>query len=148
MALLFYMHLMGYCNCSADQSFTDMLSLDTILSLQLLLQFSRDFDETFQLLFPWPEDDHILSRSCSTDFYQSYSPLANRPSVETILSPQLLLQFQSILMKLSSYCSHDLKMMIFYRGHAWLIFTRVIALWQFFNSKSCLCNFSCSFQWI
>ena len=27
-------------------------SVDTILSLQLLLQFSRDFDETFQLLFP------------------------------------------------------------------------------------------------
>ena len=25
---------------------------DTILSPQLLLQFSRDFDETFQLLFP------------------------------------------------------------------------------------------------
>ena len=43
-------------------------SVDTILSLQLLLQFSRDFDETFQLLFPLPEADHILSRSCSTDF--------------------------------------------------------------------------------
>ena len=39
------------------------------------LQFSRDFDETFQLLFPWPEDDHILSRSCSVDFYQSNGPL-------------------------------------------------------------------------
>ena len=51
-------------------------------------------------------------------------------------------------MKLSSYCSHDLKMIIFYRGHARPICTRVIALWQFFNSKSCLCNSSCSFQWI
>ena len=51
-------------------------------------------------------------------------------------------------MKLSSYCSHDLKMIMFYQGHARLIFTRVIALWQFFNSKSCLCNSSCSFQWI
>ena len=40
------------------------------LSPHLLLYFSRDIDETFQLLFPWPEDDHILSRSCSTDFYQ------------------------------------------------------------------------------
>ena len=49
------------------------LSIDTILSRHLLLQFSRDFDETFQ--FPWPEDVHILSRSCSTDFYQSYGPL-------------------------------------------------------------------------
>ena len=47
--------------------------IDTILSPQLLLQFLRDFDETFQLLFPLPEDDHMLSRSCSTDFYQSYS---------------------------------------------------------------------------
>ena len=46
------------------------------LSPQLLLHFSRDIDETFQLLFPWPEDDHILSRSCSTDFYQIYGPLA------------------------------------------------------------------------
>ena len=42
-------------------------SVDTILSPQLL-QFSRDFDETFQLLFPWPEHDHVLSRSCTTDF--------------------------------------------------------------------------------
>ena len=50
-------------------------SVDTILTPQLLLQFSRDFDETFQLLFPGPEGDHILSRSCSTDFYQSYCPL-------------------------------------------------------------------------
>ena len=50
-------------------------SVDTILSPQLLLQFSRDFDETFQLLFPWPKDAHILSKSCSTDFYQSYGPL-------------------------------------------------------------------------
>ena len=51
-------------------------------------------------------------------------------------------------MKLSSYCPHDLEMIIFYRGPARLIFTRVIALWQFFNSKSCLCNSSCSFMWI
>ena len=62
--------------------------------LQLLLHFSRNMDETFQLLLPWPEDDHILSRSCSTDFYQSHGPLA------------------------------------------------------IFNSKSCLCNSSSSFQWI
>ena len=63
-----------------------------------------------------------------------------RPSVhlslDTILSPHSSYSFQGILMKLSSYCSYDLKMIIFYRGHAQLIFTRVIALWQFFNSKS------------
>ena len=39
--------------------------------------------------------------------------------------------FQGILIKLSSYCFHDLKMIIFYWGHARLIFTRVMALWQF-----------------
>ena len=30
------------------------------LSLQLLLQLSVDFSETFQLLLPWPEEDHII----------------------------------------------------------------------------------------
>ena len=61
----------------------DRPSIDTILSPQLLLQFSRDFDEAFQLLFPLPEDMH---------------------------------------------CFHYLKICIFYRGHARLIFTRVMAL--------------------
>ena len=51
-------------------------------------------------------------------------------------------------MKLCSYCCHDLKMIIFYWGHAWLIITRVMALWQIFKSKSCLCNSFCSFHWI
>ena len=56
-----------------------------------LLQFSRDFYETFQLLLPWPEDAHILSRSCSTDFYQSYGPLTIFQ--QWVLSLQLLSQF-------------------------------------------------------
>ena len=70
-----------------------------------------------------------------------------RPSVRRH-TPQLLLQFSRILMKLSSYCSHDPKMIISYRGHARLIvfFTRLIAIWQFFISKSCLCNATCHFQ--
>ena len=51
-------------------------------------------------------------------------------------------------MKLSRYCCHDLKMIIFYRGHARLIFTRVMAFKLLFNSKSCLHNSSRSFQWI
>ena len=34
-------------------------------------------------------------------------------------------------MKLSSYCSHDLKMITFYRGHAQLIF--ILELWPFNN---------------
>ena len=37
--------------------------------------------------------------------------------------------FQGILMKLSSYCFHDLKMIIFYWGHARLSFTRSMTLW-------------------
>ena len=36
--------------------------------------------------------------------------------------------FQGIFMKLSRYGCHDLKMHIFYQGHARLIFTRVMAL--------------------
>ena len=175
-------------------------SIETILSPQLL-QFSRDFDETYQLLFPWPEDDQILSRSCSTDFtrvialwqfFNSKSCLSN-----------FSCSFQWILVKPSSYCCHDLKRIILYQNQAWLLFFQsygpstvlvvlsicpsvrrhnlvsaippsvfkgfwwnfpvivlmswrwsyfsrfqVIALWQFFNSKSCLCNSSCSFQWI
>ena len=51
-------------------------SVDTILSPQLLRQFSRDFDDTFQVLLLAPEDDHILSRPCSADFYQKYGLFA------------------------------------------------------------------------
>ena len=36
--------------------------------------------------------------------------------------------FQGIFTKLSRYCCHDLKMRIFNRGHARMIFTRVMAL--------------------
>ena len=46
-----------------------------VLSLQLLLQFSLDFNDIFQLLFPWPEENHIILRSHLTAFYQSYGPL-------------------------------------------------------------------------
>ena len=69
-----------------------------------------------------------------------------RPETQSCL-PNFSYSFQGISMKLSSNCSHDLKMIIFYRGHARLIFTRVMAL-DNFNSKSCLCNSCCSFQWI
>ena len=46
-----------------------------------------------------------------------------RPSVRrhNLVSLRNSYSFQEILMKLSSYCSHDLKMIIFYRGHARLI---------------------------
>ena len=52
--------------------------------MQFLSQFSVDFSETFQLLFPGPEEDHIIRRSRLTAFYQSYDPL----SVLTILSTE------------------------------------------------------------
>ena len=37
--------------------------------------------------------------------------------------------------------SYFIKVMLYW-------FLPVIALWQFFNSKSCLCNSTCNFQWI
>ena len=55
--------------------------------------------------------------------------------------------FQGILMKLSRYCCHDLKMIICYWGIAQQI-QSCGPLTLFFYSKSCLCNSSCSFQWI
>ena len=59
-------------------------------------------------LWPFVSFSHFINRSFCLRNY-SYS-------------------FQGILMKLSSYCSHDLKMVIFYRGHAQLIFIRIMAL--------------------
>ena len=56
------------------------------LVFALLLQFSADFSETFQLLFQWSEEDHIKSRSGLTAFYQNYGPL----SVLAILSTEVL----------------------------------------------------------
>ena len=67
----------------------DRQSGDRILSPHLLLQFSRDFDETFQLLFPY--DNHVLLRLCSTDFFPELLPLTIFQ--QKVLSPQLLLQF-------------------------------------------------------
>ena len=55
-----------------------------VLSPQLLSQFPVDFRETFQLLFSWPEEDHVLPRSRLTASYQSYGPL----SVLAILSTE------------------------------------------------------------
>ena len=148
---------------------------------QLLSQFSVDFSEFFQLLFPWPEEDHIIPRSCLTTFYQSYGPLSvlailstevlvsatpptvfkgfwwNFPDIVamiwdvyilsgscstdfyqsygrlTIFSSKSCLRnsspcFQWILVKPSSYCSHDLKRIILYRGHAWPLLPE---LWPF-----------------
>ena len=57
------------------------LSVLAILSTEVLVSatpptvFKGFFYEAFQILLPRPEDAHILSRSCSTDFYQKYGPL-------------------------------------------------------------------------
>ena len=107
------------------------LSVDTILSPQLFLQFLRDYDETFQLLFPWPEDDHffwgnarlIFTRVIALwQFFNSKSCLCNSSC-----------SFQWILVNPFSYmyCCHNLKRIILYQGHTWLLFTRVMALCKF-----------------
>ena len=110
--------------------FNNCSTVSLVSTTPLTRQFSVDFSETFQLFFPRPEEDHIIPRSRLTAFYQSYGSL----SVLAILSTSgsclrnSSYSFQGILMKLSSYCSHDLKMIIFYWGHAQLIFIRVMAL--------------------
>ena len=48
--------------------------------------------------------------------------------------------FQWILMIPSSYCSHDLKRIILYCSHAWLLFTRDMALAIITIDKPCLHN--------
>ena len=88
----------------------------------------------------------LVEGDCINGFVRPSTRPSVRPSVDTILSTHLLLQFLGISMKFSSYCSHDLKVFIFNRAYARLIFTRAMTLWQFLNGKSCLCNFSRSFQ--
>ena len=51
-----------------------------------------DFCETFQLLFPRSEEDHIIPRSRLTAFYQSYGLL----SVLAILSTEVLVSATSL----------------------------------------------------
>ena len=77
------------------------------------------------------------------------------PSIQrhTILSPQLLLHFSRVFLKLSNYCSHALKI-IFYGSHAQLICTTVMILCvfqqyilSFFNCMFCLQS-SRNFHWI
>ena len=58
-------------SCSADfyQSYDPLTIVhQLVLSPQLLSQFSVDFSETFQLLFPRPDQDHIIPKSCLTAF--------------------------------------------------------------------------------
>ena len=64
-------------SCSADFYQLWPFNNFSIVSLvsAILLQFLMDFYDTFQLLFPWPEEDHIKSRSHLIAFYQSYGPL-------------------------------------------------------------------------
>ena len=95
----------------AQLIFTRVMARDNFSTVSLVsatpFAVSEDFSETFQLLFPW---------SCLTAFYHSNGPL----SVLAILSVEVLVSCnssyisQEVLMKLSSYCFHDLKMIIIY----------------------------------
>ena len=86
------------------------LFVDTILSLQHLIVFKG---LNFPVIVPITEDDHILLRSCCTDFYQSYFFLIffymKSWPCNTACS------FQLIWMKPFSYYSHDLKRLILYQ---------------------------------
>ena len=91
------------------------LCQQSVLSLQLLLQFAVDFSKTFQLVFPWPEEDHLIPRSDLTAFYQSYRPLSVLAILSTevlvsAISPTFLKEFQ---FEFSSYCFHNLRSCLF-----------------------------------
>ena len=109
-----------------------------------------DFNNIFKLFFPWTENDQIIPRSRLAAFYQSYGSL----SVLAILSANVLVSatpptfLKGFSWSFSVIVSMTWRWSYFTEGHARLIFTRVMVLWQFFNSKSCLCNSFCSFQWI
>ena len=62
-------------------TFLSMLSTEILISATPPTKFSRDFNETFQLLFTLPEDVHILSRSCSTDVLPELWPFNNFSTV-------------------------------------------------------------------
>ena len=87
-----------------------------VLALQHCLQFSMNLDETFQLLFPWPEEAHIIPRCTWLLFLQdlwplvSFSHVANRNYYQYLCNSSY--SVQGILMKLSRYCSRDLKVII------------------------------------
>ena len=94
--------------------FTKVISLSyfclyEVLALQDCLQFSMNLDETFQLLFPLPEEAHIIPRCTWLLFLQdlwplvSFSHVANRNYYQYLCSSSY--SFQGILMKLSRYCS-------------------------------------------
>ena len=53
------------------QSYGPLAIFNSKFPLQLLLQFSVDFNEIFQLLLPWLQEDHIIRRSRLIAFYQN-----------------------------------------------------------------------------
>ena len=55
----------------------------------------------------------------------------NNFSTGSLVFATPLAVFSGFLVKPSSYCSHDLNGIILYRGQAWPLFTRVMALCQF-----------------
>ena len=73
---------------------------------------------------PPPPPTPDISQRGRREYNFGFVLLSIHPSIDIILS----LHFQGILVKLSSYCSHDLKMIILYQGDTQLIFTRVMTL--------------------
>ena len=110
-------------------------SQQKFLSPQLLLQFSRNFIETFQLLLPWSEDNHIKIRMCAARYYQSYCPLSffNNNLVSSS-SHAAFIGFWSSLPVI-------VLMTIIYLGLAWLLISRIIAFVGFshYNNRNAHC---------
>ena len=82
-----FSHFINRSSCLSNSSLFTCYNFSTVsLVFATPLAVSVDFSETFQLLFQWPEEDHIIPRSGLTAFYQSYGPL----SVLAILSTEVL----------------------------------------------------------
>ena len=117
-----------------------------LLSPQFLIHFSGNFDKTFQfqLLFPWPENDYVLLRSCATDFtramvflqfFNSESCLCNSSGGVSGFSWNLPIIVPFFWRE----------WIILYRGLAWLLLSElwlIVSFSHFINWNSCPHNSS------
>ena len=74
------MHIIPRSHLTAFYQSYGPLSVLAILSTEVLVSATpptvfKGFLRNFPDIMPCLEDAHILSRSCLTDFYQSYGPL-------------------------------------------------------------------------
>ena len=105
-----------------------------------------NLDETFQFLFPWLEEAHIIPRWLLFFFLQdlwpfvSFSHIANKNYYLCNSSYSV----QEILMKLPRYCSHNLKVIISLRREAKLKMTQLVSLIVYpFNLNNLEITFFC-----